>query len=50
MDFAIKRTAIHINVITHKPLEICRIGLTSNSETLEILIKTFDERSDFFFV
>ena len=39
IDFAIKRTAIHIKVITQNPLEIWRIGLTRNSDTLEILIK-----------
>ena len=37
-----------MKVITHNPLEIWRTGLTSNSETLEMLIKTFDDISDFF--
>ena len=36
-----------MKVITHNPLEICKIGLTRNSETLEIFIKTFEDRSDF---
>ncbi len=43
-----KRTAMHIKVITHNPLEIWSIGLTRNSETLDIFIRTFDDKSYFF--